>query len=320
MTEPIPQMGPRQWGLLAMLSVLWGASFMAIEVAITALPPLTVVAVRVSLAALGLYCFMKLTGVSVPGAGHKNKWQIWGALAVMGLLNNIMPFSLIAWGQTQIASSLASILNATMPLFTVFVAHFFIHDERLTARRFSGVLVGFLGVVSIIGPGSLAGLTGEFMGQISVLAGSLSYAFAVVAGRRFVGLGLKPVQMAFGQVTMAAVMLIPIVFLVDAPQSLPPPEARVWAALLSLSLLSTALAYLLYFRLISEAGATSASLVTLTIPVVATTFGVLFLDESLQLGHGIGLALIGLGLLVLDGRLLRRLRNSTRRQASSPPL
>ncbi len=309
MTQAAPQMGPRQWGLLAMLSVLWGASFMAIEVAVAALPPLTVVAVRVSFAAMGLLCFMKITGVPLPGAGRDNKWQIWGALAVMGLLNNIMPFSLIAWGQTQIASSLASILNATMPLFTVFVAHFFIHDERLTARRFIGVLIGFLGVVSIIGPGSLSGLSGELVGQLSVLAGSLSYAVAVVAGRRFVGLGLKPVQMAFGQVTMAAFMLVPVVVLVDAPQTLPLPGLKVWTALLSLSLLSTALAYLLYFRLIAEAGATSASLVTLTIPVVATTFGVLFLGERLEPSHGFGLMLIGLGLLVLDGRLLRRLRN-----------
>ncbi|MFC4349092.1 DMT family transporter [Kordiimonas lipolytica] len=309
MTQPSLQMGPRQWGLLAMLSILWGASFMAIEVAVGALPPLTVVAIRVSFAAFGLFLFMKVTRVPLPGAGHADRWRVWGALAVMGLLNNIMPFSLIAWGQTQIASSLASILNATMPLFTVFVAHFFIHDERLTMRRFSGVLIGFMGVVSIIGPGSLAGMSGELMGQLSVLAGSLSYAFAVVAGRRFVGLGLQPVQMAFGQVTMAAIMLVPAVLVIDAPYLLPLPEAKVWAALLSLSLLSTALAYLLYFRLIAEAGATSASLVTLTIPVVATTFGVLFLGERLEAGHAAGLVLIGVGLMVLDGRLIRRLRN-----------
>lgn len=301
-------MSDREWGLLAMLSVLWGASFMAIEIAVESLPPLTVVAIRVLLAALGLFLFMKVTGVLLPGEGRRDKLKVWGALAVMGLLNNIMPFSLIAWGQTQIASSLASILNATMPLFTVFVAHFFTTDEKLTPRRLTGVLIGFLGVVSIIGPGSLAGMTGEFMGQLSVLCGSLSYALAVVVGRRFVSLGLKPIQMAFGQVTMAGLMLLPVVLMIDNPFSLAMPGLEVWGALLSLSLLSTALAYLIYFRLIAEAGATNASLVTLTIPVVAATLGILFLGEQLEAGHLMGLGLIAFGLAVLDGRLFGRLR------------
>lgn len=312
MTQQTTQMGPRQWGLLAMLSVLWGASFMAIEVAITAFPPLTVVASRVLFASLGLLLFMRATGQPLPGVGRDDKLKVWGALVVMGLLNNIMPFSLIVWGQTQIASSLASILNATMPIFTVFVAHFFISDERLTPQRFMGVFIGFLGVVSIIG---LGGITkgGALLGQFAILGAALSYAFAVVAGRRFVGLGLKPVQMAFGQVTMAAIMLIPVTLMVDKPYLLPMPGADVWAALLSLSLLSTALAYLLYFRLIAEAGATSASLVTLTIPVVATTFGIGFLDEVLEVSHVLGLGLIALGLMVLDGRLIARLKGKALR-------
>ncbi|NVJ71252.1 MAG: DMT family transporter [Alphaproteobacteria bacterium] len=305
-------MGPRQWGLLAMLSVLWGASFMAIEVAITAFPPLTVVTCRVLFASLGLLLFMRATGQQLPGAGRDDKLKVWGALVVMGLLNNIMPFSLIVWGQTQIASSLASILNATMPIFTVFVAHFFISDERLTPQRFMGVFIGFLGVVSIIGLGGIA-KGGALLGQFAILGAALSYAFAVVAGRRFVGLGLKPVQMAFGQVTMAAIMLIPVTLMVDKPYLLPMPGAHVWAALLSLSLLSTALAYLLYFRLIAEAGATSASLVTLTVPVVATTFGILFLGEMLAASHVLGLGLIALGLMVLDGRLIARLKGKALR-------
>ncbi|NVJ97797.1 MAG: DMT family transporter [Alphaproteobacteria bacterium] len=301
-------MGAREWGMLAMLSVLWGASFLAIEIALTGLPTLTVVAARVSLAAFGLFLFMKVTGVSLPGVAAERPARIWRALALMGLLNNIFPFCLIVWGQTQITSSLASILNATMPLFTVFVAHLLTQDEKLTPSRLGGVLIGFIGVVSIIGPGALMGMTGELMGQLAVLAASLSYAFGVVYGRRFIALGLKPVQMAFGQVFMAAIMLVPVAIIVDQPFSGPLPEAKVWTALLSLSLLSTALAYLIYFRLIADAGATSASLVTLTIPVVATTFGILFLGERFLAAHGFGMALIAIGLIVQDGRLLRRFK------------
>lgn len=306
MTPAMPHMGAREWGLLAILSVLWGASFLAIEIALTGLPTLTVVAARVSLASIGLLIFLKVTGVPLPGVGEARPGRVWGSLMVMGLLNNIMPFSLIVWGQTQITSSLASILNATMPLFTVFVAHFLTRDEKLTASRLGGVGVGFVGVVTIIGPDALMGITGELMGQLSVLAGSMSYAFAVVIGRRFISLGMKPVQMAFGQVTAAAIMLVPVALMVDQPWTLPLPGANVWGALLSLSLLSTSLAYLIYFRLVADAGATSASLVTLTIPVVATGFGVLLLGEQLEIIHGIGLALIAAGLVVQDGRLIKR--------------
>lgn len=302
------QMSAQDWSLLAFLALLWGASFTAIQLAVAELPPLTVVFVRVWLASLGLFLFMKIRGIPLPGAGEADGRRKWRGLAVLGLINNVIPFSLIVWSQTQIPSGVASILNATMPLFTVFVAHFFTADEKLTSRRLGGVVIGFFGVASIIGPETLSGFTGTLAGQVAMLGAALSYACGVVIGRRFAVFGMKPVQIAFGQVTMAGILLAPVVFFVDQPLSLPVPSLTAWGALLSLSLASTALAYLIYFRLIAEAGATNASLVTLLVPVVATSLGILFLGESLKASHGVGLMLIALGLMVLDGRLAGLLR------------
>ncbi len=301
------QMNVQDWSLLAFLALLWGASFTTIQLVVDELPPFTVVCIRVWLASLGLLLFMKVRGIPLPSKDSTDGTPVWQALAVLGLVNNAIPFSLIVWSQTQISSGVASILNATMPLFTVFVAHFFTADEKLTARRLIGVAIGFIGVASIVGPESMAGFTGTLAGHFAMLGAALSYAVGVVVGRRFAVLGLKPVQLAFGQVTTAGLWLLPAVFLVDQPFSLPAPSMTAWAALLSLALVSTALAYLIYFRLIADAGATNASLVTLLVPVVATSLGILFLGESLKVSHGIGLLLIALGLMVLDGRFPRRI-------------
>lgn len=301
-------MTARQWLMLCLLSVMWGASFFAVGLAVDVLPPLTIVGMRAGLAALALLVFLRMRGLSLPGVGTGRAGTIWLVLMLMGLLNNIIPMSLITWGQTQISSSLASILNATTPLFTVFVAHFFIAEERLTLRRLSGVVLGFLGVIVIIGPESVQnGLSGGLMGKLAILGAALSYAMAAVVGRRVVGLGLKPLQTAFGQLTMAAFILVPAALVHDQPWTLPVPPVSVWLALVSLAVVSTALAYLLYFRLIAEAGATNASLVTLMIPVVATSLGIAFLGERLGVAHVAGIALIGLGLMVIDGRVIARL-------------
>ncbi len=306
-SAPSPaQMGLKEWSMLALLSVLWGASFFSIEIAVSELPPFTIVNIRVGLAALVLFAYMRVAGVALPFKGRGDKSLVLLAFFLMGLFNNIIPASLIVWGQTHITSSLASILNATMPLFTVFMAHFFVSGERLSLRRLSGVLVGFSGVVFIVGPAALGGMLSGLAGQFAVLGAAFSYSIAVVIGRRFVRLGLTPMQMALGQVSAAALMLLPVTLLVDQPFSLPVPGLSVILALISLATLSTAFAYLLYFRLIAEAGATNASLVTLLIPVVATSLGVGFLGEVFEPTHGIGLLLIALGLMLIDGRIGRR--------------
>jgi drug/metabolite transporter (DMT)-like permease len=222
----------------------------------------------------------------------------------MGLLNNLIPFSLIVWGQSHIASGLASILNATTPLFTVIVAHFLTSDERMTGSRLFGVLAGLAGVIVMIGPGFLAGVGTSVLAQIAVLGAALSYAFAGIFGRRFSRMGVPPLLTATGQVTASTALLAPTVLIIDQPWTLPMPSGQVWAAVIGLALLSTSLAYVLYFRILATAGATNLLLVTFLIPVSAILLGAALLSERLNPEHFLGMALIGLGLAAIDGRVL----------------
>jgi drug/metabolite transporter (DMT)-like permease len=293
-------MRAREWSLLVLLSILWGGSFFFTKVALAELGPFTIVFFRVALAALALNVVAAALGQSLWRAGMP-----WGQLLVMGALNNALPFSLIFWGQTTITSGLASILNATTPLFTVAVAHVLTRDERMTVRKLVGVLAGLAGVAVLIGPD----LGGSIWGQIACLAAALSYAFAAVYGRRFQAMGVAPMQAAAGQVTASAMLILPIMLIVDQPRELAvPPSAVVWAALAGLALLSTALAYVLYFRILAAAGATNLLLVTFLIPVTAILLGAAFLGERLELRQFAGMALIGLGLAAIDGRIAARLR------------
>jgi len=296
-------MGPGDWALLVALSVLWGGSFYFIGVAVTGLPPLTIVTLRVALAALALWAFLRATGRRMPA-----DLAVWAAFLVMGLLNNALPFTLIVWGQTHIASGLASILNATAPMFTVIVAHAATRDEKLSAGRLIGVVTGFAGVAAMIGPAAFGGASGHVPAQLAVLAAALSYAFAGVYGRRFKRLGIGPVRTAAGQVTASTVLLLPVALIADRPWSLPLPGADVWAAVIALALLSTALAYIIYFRVLSTAGATNLLLVTLLIPPTAILLGATLLGERLEPQHFAGMALIALGLAAIDGRPARAVR------------
>lgn len=295
-------MGPAQWTTLIILSILWGGSFFFAEVAITALPPFTIVLLRVGLAALALHIFLLATGSRMP-----LDLRLWGAFLVMGFLNNAVPFSLLVWGQTQIASSLASILNAMTPIFTVVVAHFLTSDEKMTGGRLAGVLIGFAGVAVMIGPAALAGLGANLLAQIACLGATLSYAFAGVFGRRFARMGVSPVQTAAGQVTASALILLPLSMIVDRPWTLAMPGMEAMASVVALALLSTAVAYILFFRLLASAGATNIMLVTFLVPVSAILLGVTILGERLEPEHFAGMALIGLGLAAIDGRPARML-------------
>jgi drug/metabolite transporter (DMT)-like permease len=210
------------------------------------------------------------------------------------------------WGQLRIGSGLASILNATTPLWTVVVAHLLTADEKMNVAKLAGVLIGVAGVAVMIGPIALAGLAGDVAAQLAVIAATLSYAFAGLYGRRFARMGVKPMVVAAGQVGATTLMLLPVALLVDTPWTLPMPGVRTWAALAGLALLSTALAYVLYFRILAKAGATNLLLVTFLIPVSGVLMGVLVLDETLAPRQLAGMALIGLGLAAIDGRLLRR--------------
>jgi drug/metabolite transporter (DMT)-like permease len=301
MTSARLTMGPIEWLLLVALSVLWGGSFLFGKIALDELPPFTVVLVRVGLAALALWLAVAVTRQAVPRCR-----AVWLAFFAMGLINNLVPFSLIIWGQLRIGSGLASILNATTPLWTVVVAHWLTADEKMNARKLVGVLIGVAGVAVMIGPVALAGLGGDVAAQLAVIAATLSYAFAGLYGRRFARLGVQPMVVAAGQVGASTVMLLPIALLVDMPWTLPMPGPRTWAALAGLALLSTALGYVLYFRILAKAGATNVLLVTFLIPVSGVLMGVLVLDEVLAPRQFAGMVLIALGLAAIDGRLLRR--------------
>lgn len=292
------KMGLAEWLLLLALSVLWGGSFLFIGIAVKELPPLTIVTLRVALAALAL-----LVVVQVLGRGMPREPAAWRAFLGMGLLNNLVPFCLIVWGQTQIASGLASILNATTPLFGVVVAHLMTADEKMTGNRLAGVLFGLAGVAVMVGPAALAGLGDRLLPQLAILGAALSYAFAGVFGRRFRALGLQPLQTAAGQVSASTLMLAPVALIVERPWTLPMPGPATLAAVLALALLSTALAYILFFRILATAGTTNLMLVTFLIPVSAILLGALVLGEVPQMRQFAGMALIGAGLLAIDGRV-----------------
>jgi len=298
-------MTPVEWGLLLTLSVLWGGSFFFNGVAVRELPTFTVVVSRVALAALILQAALKLSGARMPRSA-----SVWAGFFGMGLLNNVIPFSLIVWGQSHIASGVASILNATTPLFTVVVAHFLTSDEKATGGRLVGVVIGLAGVTMMISGEALASLGVNVVAQLACLAAAVSYAFAGVFGRRFKRMGVPPLATAAGQATASSLLLLPIMLIVDKPWTLATPSANALLALVGLATFSTALAYILYFRILATAGATNLLLVTFLIPVSAILLGVLVLGETLLWKHLVGMALIGLGLAAIDGRPWRALQSA----------
>ena len=296
-----------EWGLLIALSFLWGGSFLFNGILVRELPTLIIVTARVSLAALALWMVVRLAGHAIP-----RDREVWLAFLGMGVLNNIIPFSLIVWGQTHIASGLASILNATTPLFAVIAAHFLTADEKMTGGRLVGVLVGFLGVALMIGPSVLSDLGANLLAQLAVLGGAVSYSIAGIFGRRFRRMGLPPLLPAAGQVTASAVLMLPVALIVDRPWALAMPSAQAWMALFGLAVLATALAYVIFFRILATAGATDLMLVTFLIPVSAILLGALVLGEVLAPKHFTGMALIAVGLAAIDGRLLRLIKGRRR--------
>jgi drug/metabolite transporter (DMT)-like permease len=295
MVIPRPAMSALDWLMLVSLSVLWGGSFFFAKIAVAELPPLTLALGRVAIAAALLVALARATGVALPDR--------WWPFVVMGLLNNALPFSLIFWGQTHIPSGLAAILNATTPLFTVLVAHFATTDEKLTVARLAGVAAGFAGVVVMLGPDLLRELGADVAAQLACLAAAVSYAFAGIYGRRF--RGEPALRVAAGQLMASSALLAPIVVALDRPWQLAPPSGTAWAALVALAALSTALGYLIYFRILARAGATNVLLVTFLLPASAILLGTLLLGEVLAARHIVGMAAIAAGLAMIDGRVLR---------------
>ena len=294
-----------EWMLLVLLSVVWGGSFFFNGIALREFPTLSIVTARVGLAALALLFLMKMLG-----QGIQLNRQILKAFFGMSFLNNVVPFSLIVWGQQHIASGVASILNATTPLFTMLVAHWFTTDEKINPRRLLGVLTGMGGVGLMMGLDSMESSGFHLLGQSAILLAAFSYGLAGVYGKRFAQLEIPPLATATGQLCASSMILIPLTLWIDQPLTMAMPSIEGMGSLLGIALLSTALAYVIYFRLLKTAGATNLLLVTLLIPVSAIILGVFLLDESLQPQHLSGMGVISLGLLIMDGRLLQFFRKT----------
>jgi drug/metabolite transporter (DMT)-like permease len=301
----------RAWGLLIVLAAIWATPFLFYKVLLGAWHPLTIAAARVALAGAALAAVALLRRDRFPRDA-----ATWLAFVAMGVLNNVIPFAAIAWSETRISSGLASVFNATTPLFAVLLAHVVTADEKLTANRVAGIVLGIAGVTIIVGPDALRGLGGDTGAALACLAAALSYALAGIFGRRFRGLPLTVA--ASGQLLGATLISVPLALALDRPWTAPPLDGAMWLSLIGLAIVCTSVGYLLYFRILALAGATNLMLVTLLIPVGALALGALVLGERLTTSGVAGALSIGLGLLAVDGRVLRRFsaRNEEIRRAA----
>jgi drug/metabolite transporter (DMT)-like permease len=307
-------MTSREWGLLGLLSLLWGGSFFLVGVAVKELPPLTLVTLRVGLAAALLWASAPILGAALPRSR-----KAVAAMAVLGFGNSALPFALIAWGQTHLPSGLASILNAATPLFSVLAAHVLTAEEKLSGLKLFGTIAGLAGVAWLIGPDLFGGADANIWAELAVLAAAMSYALSAIFGRRVRALGMRPIDVATGQVTAATLFLAPFAIVIDRPWTLPTPSAATIAAVLAIAAFSTALAYVVYFRILAGAGATNVLLVTLLVPATSVILGALFLHERLAPRQFLGFAMIALGLAFIDGRLPRALARKLSNPAVASP-
>lgn len=291
-------MKPLDWLLLITLSFIWGGSFYYAEIALREVTPLVVVWGRVGGAALILLLLLRLMGLALP----KNI-KIWRAFFVMGFLNNVVPFTLIVWGQTEITGSLASIFNATTPLFTIILAQFLTHDEKIGRSKLIGILVGFFGVILMVGFDALDGISATLWAQIAVLFAAVSYGCAAIWGRRFKD--INPMVTATGQVVSSSLVMTPIALIYGFPNGYFVPSGEVLFAIGFMAFFCTVVAYILYFRILTTSGATNLMLVTFLIPLSAILLGTLLLGERITLDQLLGMILILLALLIVDGRMLR---------------
>ena len=299
--SPLRSLGITEWMLLVGLSILWGGSYLFMKLAVLTVPLFTIVLGRVSIAALALLIVLTISGTGIP----KGR-RIWLAFFGMGIFNNGIPMSLIVFSQNSISVGLASILNSITPLFTILVAHMTTNDERLTFRKLVGISFGIMGVVMLMGPELVDNFGVAALGEWACLGAALSYACANTFGRRFVQLGTKPMQTAFGQVVASTVILAPLVIVVDQPWTISDPGFLPVLSILALGLFCTALAYVIYFQILARSGATAIALVTFMIPPSAILMGWLALGEQISSQDFLGLSLIGVGLFSVNRQSNRK--------------
>ena len=286
----------RNWLLLVLLSILWGGTFFFVAIALPEVPPLTLVLARCVIAALALVPILLALGFKFPSTR-----TAWRDFAVMAVLNNIIPFTLIFFGQKVVPSGLAAVFNATTPLMSLLVMRFFV-GEVWTANKLAGVLIGLAGVAILVGPDAFSGASSaSVLGMLAILGGTLSYGFSGLWGRR---LKAYPAPVSAGsQLLCSSILLLPLAAAADQFWTLPIPSLGVLLAMLALGILSTAIAYILFFEIMRSAGALNVMLVTLLIPFTSISLGALYLGETLNLHQIGGAVVIGLSLLVIDGRL-----------------
>lgn len=288
----------KDWFLIALLAFIWGGSFLFGRILMIEWPPFTVVFLRVFLAALTLWVFVLLTARKFPMQS-----KILSAVLIMGILNNVIPFSLILIGQQEIGSGLAAVVNAMTPIWTLIIANQFTTDEKFSTNKILGIIFGFLGVAILIGADFIQGLTASAWAQGAVLGATISYGFASVWGKRFKG--QDPIIISTGQLTASSLVMLPLIFLLEDPLSISAPNVEMVVALLGLAIVCTAFAYVLFFKILSNVGATNVSLVTFLVPISAIILGIVWLGETLTLSNIIGMILIIIGLSLVDGRILK---------------
>jgi drug/metabolite transporter (DMT)-like permease len=290
-------MSALDWARLVLLSVLWGGSFFFSKVAVAALAPLTIVFVRFAIAALLVYAYVRVRAIAIP-----TDVRSWTSFVGMGLLNNLIPVALIVWGQTMIPSGLAAVIIATTPIFSILAIRFTSADEDLSLGKICGMALGLIGVCVLFELGATDAQNVSVAGIIACLGAAVSYGCANALGQRYRGLGIPPAAGAMGQMTATAVMALPLMLAMDAPWTLGVPDAKVWASMAGLAILSTALAYVIFFRILATSGGTFVSLVTLLIPVSAVLLGSGVLGERVSAVQIAGMVLIAVGLIAIDGR------------------
>ena len=296
-----------EWLLLIVLAGMWGSSFLFNKIALRELPHFTLVCIRLIFATT-LLCGMAMA------LGHSLRLpaRVWKRLALMGLLNNFLPFNFTTYGQSHIGAGLAAILAASAPLFVVVLAHFFTRDESMTVRKVGGVLAGMAGVAVIMGPAALHSLDSQLFAQLSLICSAMAIAIAGIYGR--VLFGVPPIVSAAGQAACSMLMMIPVALIADRPWELAMPGAATWACVIGLASIGSGIAYVIFFHLLATAGATNVVLVNLLVPVSAVLLGVAFLGEHIEPRHFTGMLLITAGLAAIDGRAftwLRRIASRT---------
>jgi len=280
---------------LIFLAMLWGPSFLFIKIAVLEVPPITMVMVRVGIAAAILYTVLRFRKTPLPTG-----WNIWRHFAILGFFANAFPFLCFNWGEIYVDSALASILNGTTPLFTMLIAHFAIREERLTLPKILGGLIGFQGLFLLVLPSIQSGVNASFWGIMAMTAASASYGIALVYAKKNLP-KLAPAVAPTAQLTMATVYLLPLSLLLDKPWSLPVPSLQAVASIIALAVFGTAIAFIVYYHILAKVGATHLSMVTYLVPVFGIALGVLVLDEILSWHAYLGCLLILLGVMVANG-------------------